>query len=532
MSLFEEVSELVDGGEPAALLTVVGTEGSAPREVGTRMVVTPDTEYGTIGGGTVERLAIEAAREVLAGDADPGVRSYELRPGGNTGMVCDGSMDVFVDRIAGKPGLYVAGGGHIGQALAPIAEALGYSVTVIDDRPDYADAERFPERTTVLEGDYGELLRDLSFGPEAGVVVATRSSTFDQDAIAAALDGGADYVGFVASEGKTERVFDGLRDAGYDRAALAEVRAPVGLDLGGGSPADIALSILAERSQVRHGATAEPLSSLDTASLAVVRGGGDLGSGVAYRLHRAGYPVVVTEVAEPTVVRRGVAFGTAVYEGTATVEDVTGRHAADLDAAVEILADGEVPVLVDPEATVADELGASVLIDAIMAKGKTDTGTRRDDADVVVGLGPGFEAGVDVDAVVETDRGHELGRVYYEGTARDYDGEPGERRGYTHERVVRAPTAGRWETSVDVGDLVAAGETVGTVVPVGTGDEEPVTTEIDGLVRGLVRSGLDVEEGAKLGDVDPRGEAVDHTKVSDKALSLGGGVLEAVSRLR
>jgi len=526
MSLFEDVSDLVDRGEPAAMLTIVGTEGSAPREVGTRMVVTPEGQHGTIGGGTVERLAVEAAREVLAGHAEPGVRSYELRPGGNTGMVCDGSMEVFVDRIAGKPTLYVAGAGHIGQALAPLADDLGYSVTVVDDRAEYADPDAFPDGVTVIEGDYGATLEAQSLGPDAAVVSATRSSTFDAGVLAAALEGGADYVGLVASERKTERVLDSLREEGFGRADLAAVRAPVGLDLGGGSPDDIALSILAEISQVRHGATGAPLSTLDLASLVVVRGGGDLGSGVAYRLHRAGFPVVVTEVAEPTVVRRGVAFGSAVYDGTATVEDVTGRHVEDLDAAVAALADDEVPVLVDPEATVAEDLGAAAVVDAIMAKGKTDTGTRRANADVVVGLGPGFEAGADVDAVVETDRGHELGRVYYEGTARDYDGEPGERRGYTHERVLYAPTGGRWETAVDIGDVVAAGDTIGTV------DGEPVTTEIDGLVRGLVHEGLDVAEGTKLGDVDPRGESVDHTKISDKALALGGGALEAITRLR
>jgi xanthine dehydrogenase accessory factor len=220
-----------------------------------------------------------------------------------------------------------------------------------------------------------------------------------------------------------------------------------------------------------------------------------------------------------------VAVGTAVYEGEVTVEDVTGRHAADVDAAVAVLADGEVPVLVDPEAAIAEELDAAVLVDAIMAKGKTDTGTRRDDADVVVGLGPGFEAGADVDAVVETDRGHELGRVFYEGTASPYDGEPGERRGYTYERVLRAPAEGRWETAVDIGDVVSAGDAVGSV------DGETVTAEIDGLVRGLVHGGVEVSEGAKLGDVDPRGESVDYETISDKAFCLGGGVLEAVLHL-
>lgn len=144
MSLFERADELVGRGEAAAMLTVVGKDGSAPREVGARMLVMADDTYGTIGGGTVEGLAIEEAREVLDGTAEPGIRTYELRPGGNTGMVCGGSMDVFLDRLRGKRHLYVAGGGHIAAELTPLASRLGYAVTVIDDREAYADAERFP----------------------------------------------------------------------------------------------------------------------------------------------------------------------------------------------------------------------------------------------------------------------------------------------------------------------------------------------------------------------------------------------------
>lgn len=526
MSLFDDVADLVDNGQPAALLTVIESEGSAPRAVGTRMLVTPEETIGTIGGGSVEGLAIEAGRAVLAGSEAPGVRRYELEPGGNTGMVCGGSMEVFIDRVESAPQLYVAGGGHIGAELVRLATDVGYAVTVVDDREEYADPERFPDETTAVHGDYADELAALPMTADTAVAVATRSGTFDASAVGAALEGGAGYVGLVASDDKAAHVADTLREEGFGAADLARVRTPVGLDLGGEGPADIALAILAELHRDRHGATGASLTGFALDDLVVVRGGGDLGSGVVYRLHQAGYPVIVTEVSEPTVVRRAVAFATALYEGTVEIEGVTGRQVADVDAAVEALADGEVAVLADPEAAVADDLGAAVLVDATMAKGKRDTGTRRADADVVVGLGPGFEAGGDVDAVVETDRGHELGRVVYEGTVSPYDGEPGERRGYTHERVLRAPVDGEWAPTVAIGDLLSAGDQVGTV------DGEPVTAEIDGLVRGLVHGGLDVDAGAKLGDVDPRGDAVDHTMISDKALALGGGVLEAVSRLR
>ncbi|WP_420182902.1 selenium-dependent molybdenum cofactor biosynthesis protein YqeB (plasmid) [Haloarcula sp. KBTZ06] len=526
MSLFERIDELAGQGVPAALLTIVRKDGSAPRDVGDKMVVTDDEEYGTIGGGTVEHLAVQDARSVLSGTDDPGVRTYELERGGNTGMVCGGEMEVFIDRVRGQARLYIAGGGHISTELAPLAERLGYAVTVVDDREAYADPGQFPDATDVIHGDYGEALGDLSMGTETAVAVATRSGTFDQDAVATALDDEAGYVGLVASEAKANHVLDSLAESGYARRDLSRVRTPVGLDLGGSGPAAVALSILAEVTMDRHDAAGERATRLNLDDLVVVRGGGDLGSGVVYRLQQAGFPVIVTEVEQPTVVRRAVAFGAALYEDEVTVEGVTGQAASDVDEALELLAGDVVPVLVDPEATVADELDAAVLVDAIMAKGKFDTGTRRGDADVVVGMGPDFEAGEDVDAVVETDRGHELGRVFYEGTASEYDGEPGERRGYTHERVLRSPADGNWTPTVAIGDSVTAGDVVGTV------DDRPVETEIDGLVRGLVHGGLGVSEGTKLGDVDPRGESVDPAKISDKALCLGGGVLEATLRLR
>jgi xanthine dehydrogenase accessory factor len=440
MSLFERMDDLLERGESVALLTIVGKDGSAPREVGARMLVTENAEYGTIGGGSVEGLAIGAAREVLAGEADPGVRTYDLRPGGNTGMVCGGEMDVFVDRLRGRKRLYIAGGGHIATDIAFLAERLGYDLTVIDDRAEYAIGERFPDSTDVIHGGYGEELSEQPITDESAVAVATRSNTFDARAVGAALDGGAGYVGLVASETKADRVLESLAEGGYAPSTLARVRAPVGLDLGGSDPADVALSILAEVNRDRYGASGDRTTTLDLDRCVVVRGGGDLGSGVAYRLHRAGYPVIVTDVAEPTVVRRAVAFGTAIYDGEASVEGVCGRQARNVDEAISVLRAGDVAVLADPEGSAIDDLEPMAVVDAIMAKGKYDTGTRRTDAEVVIGLGPGFEAGADVDAVIETDRGHELGRALYEGIASAYDGEPGTREGYTHEWVFYAPT--------------------------------------------------------------------------------------------
>ncbi|MFH1502046.1 MAG: selenium-dependent molybdenum cofactor biosynthesis protein YqeB [Candidatus Eisenbacteria bacterium] len=261
--------------------------------------------------------------------------------------------------------------------------------------------------------------------------------------------------------------------------------------------------------------------------LVVVRGGGDLGTGVAHRLFVAGYRVVVLETEHPTVVRRSAAFAEAVTSGSASVEEVEARLAnlADLESPEgRGVADRPdwVPVLVDPRGAAIAALHPDAVVDARMAK--VNLGTARDDAPVTVGLGPGFTAGGDVDFVVETARGHSLGRVILEGTALPNTGVPGLVGGVGAARVIRAPASGSFVSARAIGDLVREGDVVGTV-----GGRE-ARAAVAGLLRGLVAEGVELREGQKLGDVDPRGATVDHARISDKARSIGGAVLEALLR--
>ena len=263
--------------------------------------------------------------------------------------------------------------------------------------------------------------------------------------------------------------------------------------------------------------------------LVIVRGGGDLGTGVAHRLAVAGYRVAVLEVSAPRVVRRTVAFAEAVRTGEVEVEGVSARMTS-LEELARLDGRGEgsqrrgwpdwVPVVVDPHGEAIRLLRPDAVVDARMAK--RNLGTRRDDAPVTIGLGPGFVAGSDVDVVVETKRGHTLGRVIVSGAAEPNTGVPGEVAGFSAERVMRAPAAGRFVAARSIGDLVRAGDSVGTVGGVA------VRAQIDGLLRGLVASGVELSAGDKVGDVDPRGTAVDPTVISDKARAIGGGVLEAL----
>ncbi len=261
-------------------------------------------------------------------------------------------------------------------------------------------------------------------------------------------------------------------------------------------------------------------------TLVLVKGGGDLATGVAHRLHRAGFPVVITEIENPTMVRRTVSFAECLYADGWRVEGVTSARAAGetpaekAENARAILDAGSVPVMVDPRAEVVAHLRPAVVVDAILAK--RNLGTRIDDAEVVIGLGPGFTAGVDCHAVVETSRGHDLGRVILEGAAKPNTGVPGPIGGYTTERLLRAPKAGVFTSIAKIGDAVRAGEAVARV------DDAEVTSAIDGVLRGLLRDGIEVSAGFKVGDVDPRAEPAHCHTISDKSRAIGGGALEAI----
>ena len=257
----------------------------------------------------------------------------------------------------------------------------------------------------------------------------------------------------------------------------------------------------------------------------IIKGGGDLATGVAVRLARAGFPLTMTELAYPLTVRRGAALAQAVFDGATTVEGVTARRCAPA-AARTVMAAGEVALLVAPEAAELAALRPAVLVDAIMAK--HNTGTVRADAALVIGLGPGFSAGDDCHAVVETNRGHHLGRVIWQGPAEDDTGVPGALPGLPPPapRVLRAPLAGRVTPPLAIRAPVAAGATIATVA--GPDGAAPVTAPFDGVLRGLVHPSVTVPAGLKIGDLDPRARPDYCFTVSDKSMAIGGGVLEAI----
>ena len=248
----------------------------------------------------------------------------------------------------------------------------------------------------------------------------------------------------------------------------------------------------------------------------VVRGGGDLATGVLWRLHRVGFRVACLEVAVPTVIRRTVSAAQAVFDGEGCVE---GICFVLLEKGEFPKASGTVPVWVDPGAESIVDVHPDCVVDAIIAK--ENLGTHKGMAPLVIGLGPGFEAGVDVHCVVETKRGHDLGRVIYRGPAAPNTGIPGVVGGESEKRLVRSPGEGTFCPVTKIGDVVSEGQLLGTVGGL------PVNARITGLVRGQIHPSVRVVKGMKIGDVDPRIEQGSWNTISDKALAIAGGVLEA-----
>ncbi len=255
--------------------------------------------------------------------------------------------------------------------------------------------------------------------------------------------------------------------------------------------------------------------------LIIVRGGGDLATGTIYCLHQCGFKVLVLETGKPTTIRRQAAFSEAMYQGEAVVEDVRVRRVADRAQMEQCFANGDIPMVEDADGSWIEALKPDILVDAIIAK--KNLGTNIDMAPLVIGLGPGFTAGMDVHVVVETMRGHHLGRILTDGSAIANTGVPGMIGGYSKERVIHSPDAGVMKNVAAIGDVVKKGDIIAYV------DDTPVYATLDGVLRGLLKDGLTVTRGFKIADIDPRlSEQKNCVTISDKARTIAGGVLQAV----
>ncbi len=518
MNIFQEAAKLLSKNISFAMTTITESKGSTPRHIA-KMIVKPDGSIiGTIGGGLSEAYIIEEAVKAIKEKKSRSVE-YVLNRNAKEGLAmdCGGKLSVFIEYISSHPKLVLVGGGHVGYAIAKAADCIDFNITIVENREEFANQVRFPFVDSIIHhADLNKALDQLEVNNCTYIVLVTGSN--DELALRSLIKHDPAYIGMMGSRRKVASAIGNLKKEGFPIEKLDKVYAPIGLDLGAETPEELAISILSEIMMVKAGKDGSSLG-VKAKDIILIRGGGDLATGVAHRLFTCGFQVAILETEHPTVIRRTVSFAQAVYDGVTIVEGVTARKAEVLADAQDILRNGEIPVIIDKKGSSIASLKPRAVVDAIL--GKKNLGTHRKMAPIVIGLGPGFEAEKDVDAVVETNRGHYLGRVIFSGQAEPNTNTPGPIEGYSTERLIRACCDGEFKAVKDIGDRILEGETLATI------DGKEVNASISGIIRGLIQPGSKVSEGMKIGDIDPRDVSEYCDTISDKAKAIGGGVLEA-----
>ncbi|CAJ1828724.1 selenium-dependent molybdenum cofactor biosynthesis protein YqeB [Aeromonas veronii] len=526
MNLFAHAARLEQENTPFAMAQIIESRGSTPRHQAQMLVMADGQILGTIGGGMIERLVIEEAMAAIA-ERKPRIFHGRMARNGEhaVGSDCGGAMSVYIDVYGLRPRLVLIGAGHVNRALAHAAAPLGFDIHVGDCFEGSLNPDHFPVGTHLKQADtISAVIEALAIEPANFVIIATNHQ--DKEALERLINRPLAYLGLLASKRKVQTFTQALRQQGVSQEQLQQLHAPIGYNIGAETPEEIAISILAELLQVKNGKSGGLMQDdvrLKRDQLVVMRGSGDIATGVALRLHNAGFKVVMLDLDKPTVIRRTVAFAQGMFDGETCVEGVRAKRVESVEQAFEQLDRGVIPLLVDPDCATLAELKPRYLVDAILAK--QNLGTHKEMAPITVALGPGFEAGRDCDAVIETNRGHHLGRVIYQGPAQPNTGIPGVIEGHSARRVVRAPAPGVMKSLIKLGDLVQEGDVIAHV------GDTPIIAPLSGMVRGLLSDGIEVPVGFKIGDIDPRGERADATTVSDKARAIGGAVLEAMMHL-
>ena len=488
-TVFETAAVLERKNLAFAIVTIISYEGIVPRRSG-RLLVSEDGKIsGTIGGHVIDGRAAEAA-----------VTAIRQRKSTKTWIESRaGRIEVMIDVVNAPKKVILAGYGKVGQALAALLHTVGFALFIADTA-----AVDCPYAASVsVAATMKEALSAFSCDENSALIITVH----DKDSILSDIRGAekAFYIGSISSRSRV------IPQKG--------IHVPMGLDIGGESPEELAVSVCAELMACYNMRSARTLDEVRR-RLVVVRGAGDLATALIIRLTRAGYFVLSTEIAQPTQIRRNVSFAEAVYTGEQTVDGLTACLITQAKDCFSLFDEGKTAVIVDPDASVIRELHPTVVIDAILAK--KNLGTERSMAPLVIALGPGFSAPEDCDAVIETARGHNLGKIIRQGRASENTGIPGVIMGYGKERVIRSSACGVFRGLKTFGDLVKKGETIAYA----GGCAQYAT--IDGMIRGMLHDGITVTEGFKIADIDPRGKDAEYRTPSDKARAIAGAVLEVV----
>lgn len=495
MKLFERLSLAERYSEPFALVTLIDIDGITPRTEGRMAVFLDGSSVGTVGGGSMERNAIEQALIALK-DGKPKIIELDVKKNGRAKL----HIDVPIKDRA----VVIVGAGHVAKEIARLFSYISWRVFIIDSRASLADPDDFPNARLIVDDDIQSAFSKI--GPLCNFAVAITNPEDGIRLLPLLEESGAFYVGMLGSR---KRNFSSYKF----------LHSPMGLDLGGETPEEVALSVVSEIVAASNKKKGGPNSDFRK-NLVIVRGAGDLATGTLVRLRKAGYNVLALECEKPTVIRRTVSFANTYYDGEMEIEGVKSVLAKDISDALNLMDRGYVPVLVDEKGEAIDVLKPEVVVDAIIAK--RNLGTTLDMANLVIALGPGFTAGVDCDYIVETKRGHSLAKIISEGSAIANSGIPGVIGGYGKERVIHSPAKGVFKGVSKIGDIVQKDDIIAYV------DSTPVLATIPGCIRGLLHDGLYVPEGFKIADIDPREKNAEWWTISDKARAIGGSVLEII----
>jgi len=523
MNIFKEATILQEQNIPFAISTITEAKGSTPRSTAKMIILLDGNIIGTIGGGLVEQHIIKQAQEAIIEGCSRTITNSLLPTGKDAvGMECGGIITVFIEVVNARPTLLLIGGGHVNLAMSEAADLLDFDIKIIENRQKFVTKERFPMASDwFYDEDLVKAIDKANIDKDTYIIIATNHD--DTTSIREVINSPAAYIGMLGSKRKVATVMKELRSEGFSEDKINSVYSPIGLDIGAETPAEIAFSVLSEVLMVKNGTKGHSLRSF-VDDLVVIRGGGDLATGTAWRLYQCGFKVVILETEKPTVVRRTVSFAQAMFQETVEVQGVKAVKVDTIGRIYQVLEDGLIPIIKDPMGKFIGALKPDIVVDAILAK--ENLGTTKDMAKVVIGLGPGFNAGEDVDVVIETNRGHSLGRVILEGKPIKNTGIPGEIMGISNDRVIHSHIEGTFKSKKEIGTEVTKGDIIGSI------NEDEIKAPISGIIRGLLNNGISVTKHMKIGDIDPRGTTVDYNSISDKALSVAGGVLEAIFYLR
>lgn len=547
LSIFSKIAELEKENIPFAIATITKHFGSTPRHNAKMIILKDGSIYGTIGGGPLESLVIEESIKAIEKN-DSFTISYRLDKGKNEGnifvsrsdfsgnnliksveMLCGGNVDIFIEVVSPKYRVVLIGGGHVNLEVANMAHYLDMRYLVVEIKSDFASKEIFPYAEAIYtDTTYTKAIGKVDFTSKDIVIIATHNN--DEEALRAVIEKDLLFIGMIGSKRKVNIIKSNITESCSSekiKRNIQKLYAPLGLDIGAETLSEIALSVMSLVLAKIKNSSLKDKSKIENNTV-VVRGAGDIATGVIVSLKKAGFNLIVYEIENPTVIRHTVSLASAVFDGVYNVENIKAVLVDDVKEALRVSKTDFVPIIIDENMSTLEEINPFCIVDATIAK--KNINMNKSLASLTIALGPGFNAGSDVDFVIETMRGHDMGSVITIGEAKKNTGVPGVIDGESERRILRALKDGEFHAVKNIGDTVKSGETLAYVTYIEKGEERKseIKTEISGVIRGLLREGIKVKEGLKVGDVDPRGIKEYCYTISDKSRALGNAVLGVI----